>query len=402
VIAILVSLVTVALPGAAAAAAAAGSSSCFDAEHVPTCHPENPSFTVETDADLDYAEAGCSYMDWNYLYPSTSGVAVAFDTSQHAAILAGILTDDMEWCQALRDVYHLCYWCAALQDVIMSPSSSSATSDFCLFQDCATPKTVHQPGDDEAVDVEATCQLLNTIFLEYHSWPATIKLCGRAESVLFQCPGLCDQLVAQSSAATAGATATMLEDGGIAGTAGGIPVKFGSATPRKRQRASVTINVTTENGNHSNSTTNATTTTTPVVVGQSSYLGADTVAKQKALVWLSRTASFMSFLGAIFILYDVGYKEQHSSSSYSGMGSKRYSALVFHQLLFAMACFDIVTAAACSFSMAPLPPSQVPTMCIVFMVRQERHKRVPHKVFSSNGVLHPYFTMLRWLFIMSW
>jgi len=73
-----------------------------------------------------------------------------------------------------------------------------------------------------------------------------------------------------------------------------------------------------------------------------SYLGADTPAKKKALQWLSRIAAFMTFLGASFIIWDV-------------VSNVMYRTAVFHQLLFAMACFDIITAIAWAFAAAPMP-----------------------------------------------
>jgi len=58
-------------------------------------------------------------------------------------------------------------------------------------------------------------------------------------------------------------------------------------------------------------------------------------------VWISRVASFMSFSGASYILYDV-----------LSVSKKRQN--VYYQLLITVAIFDIVTAVAWCFSTAPI------------------------------------------------
>jgi hypothetical protein len=72
------------------------------------------------------------------------------------------------------------------------------------------------------------------------------------------------------------------------------------------------------------------------------YLGADTQAKKKAVVWTSRVAAFLSLFGASYILWDTLRipKNRHN---------------VYHQLLMGMACFDVCTAVAWAFGTAPLP-----------------------------------------------
>jgi len=60
-----------------------------------------------------------------------------------------------------------------------------------------------QPGNDKVVNVKFTCDMVITIFFDYHLWPAMIQIVWRADSVVFQCPGMLDQLVAHSSAAAA-------------------------------------------------------------------------------------------------------------------------------------------------------------------------------------------------------
>lgn len=72
------------------------------------------------------------------------------------------------------------------------------------------------------------------------------------------------------------------------------------------------------------------------------YLGADTEAKKKAIVWMSRVAAFLSLIGASYILWDVLRLPKNRKN-------------VYHQLLLGMACFDVCTAVAWAFGTAPIP-----------------------------------------------
>lgn len=75
---------------------------------------------------------------------------------------------------------------------------------------------------------------------------------------------------------------------------------------------------------------------------ETSYLGADTLAQKRGLVWMARTTAFFTLFGAIHILYDIGRNHK-----------KRQS--VYHQLLFAMATFDVATGIAWGLSTWPIP-----------------------------------------------
>jgi hypothetical protein len=70
------------------------------------------------------------------------------------------------------------------------------------------------------------------------------------------------------------------------------------------------------------------------------YLGADTEAQKAALLWTSRAAAFLSFVGSTYILNDILWHQK-----------KRQS--VYYQLLIAVAIFDLVTSI--SWSLATLP-----------------------------------------------
>lgn len=75
------------------------------------------------------------------------------------------------------------------------------------------------------------------------------------------------------------------------------------------------------------------------------YLGANSLHKQKTIVWSSRISAMLTFLGASFIAWDVlSHQEKRKH--------------VYHQLLVMMACFDLFTALAWSFSSAAIPRSQ--------------------------------------------
>ncbi|CAB9529192.1 expressed unknown protein [Seminavis robusta] len=71
------------------------------------------------------------------------------------------------------------------------------------------------------------------------------------------------------------------------------------------------------------------------------YLGAETTAEKRALVWFARIGAFFSLCGAIFVLYD---------SLSDGQARKT----VYHQLLAAMSCFDLMTAISWLFATAPI------------------------------------------------
>jgi len=60
-------------------------------------------------------------------------------------------------------------------NVIVSPSITRVFHLFCLFHDCATPEMV-QPGNDKVVNVKFTCDMVITIFFDYHLWPAMIQI----------------------------------------------------------------------------------------------------------------------------------------------------------------------------------------------------------------------------------
>ena len=72
------------------------------------------------------------------------------------------------------------------------------------------------------------------------------------------------------------------------------------------------------------------------------YLGAETISQARALVWMSRIAAFLSFGGACYVIWSIFSNVKRQKS-------------VYYHLLFGMAIFDVITAAAWVFATAPLP-----------------------------------------------
>lgn len=71
------------------------------------------------------------------------------------------------------------------------------------------------------------------------------------------------------------------------------------------------------------------------------YLGTNSDGQRRALIWTSRVAAILSFIGASFILLDI-------------LPNPAKRSTVYHQLLVGMASFDLVTAVAWSFATAPI------------------------------------------------
>lgn len=71
------------------------------------------------------------------------------------------------------------------------------------------------------------------------------------------------------------------------------------------------------------------------------YLGTNSEAERKALVWSSRASALLSFLGASFVLCDI-------------LRNPKARNTVYHQILIGMAVFDFVTAIAWGFATAPI------------------------------------------------
>lgn len=76
------------------------------------------------------------------------------------------------------------------------------------------------------------------------------------------------------------------------------------------------------------------------------YLGADSLAKQKTLVWLPRVSAMLSMLGSLFIIYDTTKSQ-----------AKRKK--VMNQLLCGLSIFDIFGALGYVFTTLPIPKDHV-------------------------------------------
>jgi len=109
------------------------------------------------------------------------------------------------------------------------------------------------------------------------------------------------------------------------------------------------------------------------------------VSDPKSMSILSRVAAILSFLGASFILWDV-------------LSDAKNRSTVYHQLLVAMAIFDIVTAVAWFFSGCPFQ-----RRCL-FMWREPWAQNLLAKFrhFLCSLDLLLCYTMCHWLRTMSW
>ncbi|CAB9502721.1 expressed unknown protein [Seminavis robusta] len=76
------------------------------------------------------------------------------------------------------------------------------------------------------------------------------------------------------------------------------------------------------------------------------YLGAETTAEKRALIWVSRIAACVSLCGAIYVLYD-------------SLSDPRARKTVYHQLLAGMSSFDLMTAISWAFATAPINDNRI-------------------------------------------
>jgi hypothetical protein len=77
--------------------------------------------------------------------------------------------------------------------------------------------------------------------------------------------------------------------------------------------------------------------------GQFSYLGADTIAKKRVLVWMPRISAFLSLLGSLTILTDIYRHYRKPLDQY-------------HELVACICGFDLFASTALMFTTLPIPP----------------------------------------------
>jgi hypothetical protein len=78
---------------------------------------------------------------------------------------------------------------------------------------------------------------------------------------------------------------------------------------------------------------------------EANYIGTNTIAEKRALIWSSRASVILSFFGASYILYDI-------------LSDPKVRKNVYHQLLIGMAILDVITAIAWVFSTAPIDANE--------------------------------------------
>jgi hypothetical protein len=262
---------------------------CFTEEQPLTCDDKNSQdqtrnlFGFSSPVSEEQAELVSACNDIEVFFLS----GIQFSHQLHSKAFQGLGTDS-RWCPMLRQHYSDCYWCA--------PEILEQQDD----QYCATLETFCQETPDivdQTVNATETCNEVSYWLDYFNFYPNTIDLCYRAQKSLYK--GTCDNVCSRD--------------------------KETLRSPFRPSRRASSTTTAEEQWNQ-----------------QYNYLGANTNAKKKTLVWLTRSSAILSFLGACYILYDVLF--------YKG-----YREKVYYQLLAAMAVFDLCTAAAWSLATHPLP-----------------------------------------------
>ena len=263
---------------------------CFTEEQPLSCHSnvhgsrqrKRNLFGFSSPVTEEEAEvvSACNDIEVFFL----SGIQFSYDL--HSKAFESLGTDS-KWCPLVRQHYASCYWCA--------PEMLEHNDD----QYCATLETFCEEEPDvidDTVNATETCNDVSYWLDYFNIYPNTIDLCYRAKQSLYK--GTCDNVCGRDREA--------------------LRSPF-----RPSRRTSITSQ-------------------TEADLQDGVYLGADTNAKKKTLVWLTRTSAILSFIGGCYILYDVLF---HKDSR----------AKVYYQLLAAMAIFDLCTASAWSLATNPLP-----------------------------------------------
>ena len=213
-------------------------------------------------------------------------------------------------CHAARQVYHLCYWCAAENKVVVVEGGDDVDNvddgdkidlvydfDSCSFYN-ATICENNKDGDTDLQNIPSfvneTCASLIHMFEEDGLFPYSTQLCRKAQLSAPYCPEYCT-LVQEWWSLQMNEDDVVWED------------------------------FLDEDGRYN-------------------ALRANTPGKRKAVVWVSRSAAILSLMGAAYILYDALLSN-----------NKRNRKTVYHQLVIGMATFDVASAIAWAFASAPIP-----------------------------------------------
>eukprot|EP00797_Seminavis_robusta_P008854 Sro162_g072850.2 (725) ;mRNA; r:45997-48171 len=267
---------------------------CFDNAHPPSCDTPTTFGTRvvvadkhvlasnKTDDDDELAENVCSYLFRKLLTAAAQDLYFhdLYNISAHADLI--LIPNNTDRCDQARQYYHQCSWCSDLAKNLSCGMLDPCTSNISI-PDGFIPKSV------TALNVSGNL----TGPLEQHCDYFLNKL----------------DLTNRDNVPMGGSLRTCLDDIFFADT---CAYQF---CPNQNITPPDTIDTT--------------------------YLGATSDAKAKALIWTSRVSALLSFLGASYILYDT-------------LSDKKARTTTYHQLLVGMATFDIVTAFAWSFATLPI------------------------------------------------
>ncbi|CAB9503324.1 expressed unknown protein [Seminavis robusta] len=256
---------------------------CFDDAHPPSCEKVDDS-----DIDDEFAEKVCTYLFEKLQLGTQHAKGKMWDfndlynSTAHANLI--LIPNNTERCDQARKYYHKCSWCDEqaknLSCGVLDPCTSNITMPDHLIP-------------DSIIKINTT---------------SGNNLTGSPED---HCDYLLQQLnlTQRDDTARAGSLGTCMEDFYLARQ---CPQQY---CPDTNITEADTVDKT--------------------------YLGATGDSKEKALIWTSRVAALLSFLGASYILYDT-------------LSDKKARKTTYYQLLVGMATFDIVTAIAWSFATLPI------------------------------------------------
>ncbi|CAB9503330.1 expressed unknown protein [Seminavis robusta] len=335
---------------------------CFDEIiNPPSCNPEINE--TGTPFDEQAIEAACSFMLETFF--RKADVAVINNVSVHWEYLRGMDALSPEGCEDMHQLYARCPWCKQSELCFDETNPLSC--------DGPTGSFGEDSEADEEVNIEEEClQLSHAIADQFKqndlydlashqarlTTPKNSSLCDRARKYYHKCIW-CDK-----DAQVAKESGCLVPDVDICIMGGKAPEGYVSTVASS-------LNLSKPTGEDCDSFTEfyqaKTETTRPTTIQacyealfmanlcpiqfcisrqpdhviDKNYLGATTQAQKRALIWLSRVAAILSFLGASYILYDT-------------LSDKKARTTTYHQLLVGMATFDIVTAFAWRFATLPI------------------------------------------------
>lgn len=339
---------------------------CFDGPEgiPPSCEP----YQGLVDPEVEEWRV-CDAMDYDIMYFMPDLDAI-LNVSQHADYLKAISGNTTE-CQAAQQAYSQCYWCAS-------------EGDFCFDAErpptCEAPSAADaqllQPQDDWADPYDICFALYNPLVLNYEYGPDYYNVSVHHEALLYRDnTSFCEQAHYQyhqcmwchnaseydvnfcQSGAWCDSNVTIPADYVLPDAFQSLNLSalaLQELLPNETLKTCANIYDEWQEGWYD--TTLLSECYKDLWVHRQcpqefcsfeaaqlnlNYLGASTDRQKRALVWASRSSAMLSFLGAIFILYDI-------------LNNAKKRVGVYYQLLIGMAIFDIVTASAWCLATLPL------------------------------------------------